>query len=283
MASEKHIAQHSSAFTMINPANMPSSVANLTLTVADVSGFVVRARAEIPYKLSDPQGNLFVTTISMKIMEVNTADSTISLMMYQDTEPQYIGYQALNPNLIVAGNLVQPAQVRELTGMADAISFAYQSEPVVAIRVMTVDQSGTYVAGGGGGGGAGDASAANQVISNARLNTLIAGQTTAQTALDSLVTNTAGPNTSGVNGAKLATATPTIIRVGASNLAGRKTIKILPQGGDIVYGFSAGLTLANGMPVVDGQSEGLDIGDAINLYVLRVGATDVDVRIVELS
>lgn len=193
MASEKYFKQFASSFTAINPANMPGSVQELTLIVTNIVGFKASAFAEVPY-MNNVNGVETLGTIRCRIQAVDIDNSTITLKVAPQNaqlDAPHQKVQQLMPKRIQVGDIVQPRQPKaNLKG--DVLSFAYEVEPINAIRVMTVDESGNYVAGGGGGGGGGsDTTAANQVLEINRLASIdgkLTGQATAvkqdqQTAL----------------------------------------------------------------------------------------------------
>ena len=185
MASEKYFKQFASSFTAINPANMPGSVLELTLIVTNIVGFKASAFAEVPY-MNNVNGVETLGTIRCRIQAVDIDNSTITLKVAPQNaqlDAPHQKVQQLMPKRIQVGDIVQPRQPKaNLKG--DVLSFAYEVEPINAIRVLTVDESGNYVAGGGGGGGGGgsDATAANQVLEINRLASIdgkLANQATA--------------------------------------------------------------------------------------------------------
>lgn len=88
-------------------------------------------------------------------------------------------------------------------------------------------------------------------------------------------------NTSGVNAAASITTTAVEVKVGASRLVNRKAVTVIPTNGTIYWGFTSGVTVANGMPVLKNQRVTIAISD--NVAVFAISAGTVDVRVVEVS
>jgi hypothetical protein len=89
-------------------------------------------------------------------------------------------------------------------------------------------------------------------------------------------------NTSGVNGNITVGTSAVAARVGGSNLAVRKTLTITNLGTTIIYwGYSAGVTTANGTPIYKKQMTTWEgIGPAITVYLISASAGN-NVRITE--
>lgn len=93
-------------------------------------------------------------------------------------------------------------------------------------------------------------------------------------------------NNSAVNGAVTVTNAATAINVGGSNLANRKNITIYNNsatpGNILYYGFSAGVTTANGFPLARNTSVSFELGPNVTVYLISATGSH-NVRVVELS
>lgn len=87
-------------------------------------------------------------------------------------------------------------------------------------------------------------------------------------------------NTSLLSGAVSLTTTATAVRIGASNLSGRKLIIVIPVNGTIYWGYNNGVTSSNGMPLFKNQRLVLSLSDSLTIFAVAATGT-VDVRIVE--
>lgn len=90
-----------------------------------------------------------------------------------------------------------------------------------------------------------------------------------------------GLNSTGVNGPITVSTTAVEAKVGGARLAGRKLLTILNNGSlDIYYGYSAGVTVANGTPIAKNQLATFNIGDALGVYLVAASGSH-NVRITE--
>jgi len=75
------------------------------------------------------------------------------------------------------------------------------------------------------------------------------------------------------------TSTPIEAKVGATVLANRIFLTIVPTNGAIYWGTSAGVNVANGIPIQKGQPLTLSFSDAVHVFL--VSSSSVDTRITE--
>ena len=71
------------------------------------------------------------------------------------------------------------------------------------------------------------------------------------------------------------------LKVGASALATRQAVTLLPIDRDIYWGYDSSVTTANGTKLFKGQFLMIPIGPTVTVYLISTGSTDV--RIGELS
>jgi hypothetical protein len=71
------------------------------------------------------------------------------------------------------------------------------------------------------------------------------------------------------------------LKVGATVLAARQAVTIMPIDRDIFWGYDSSVTVANGTKIFKGQFLMLPIGPAVSIYLIAAGSTDV--RVGELS
>lgn len=88
-------------------------------------------------------------------------------------------------------------------------------------------------------------------------------------------------NTSIVFKALSVTTTATLVIVGGSVLANRKSVTIMPTNGTVYLGYSSAVTTSSGMPVFKNQQISISAGSTVTVYL--IGAGTVDVRIMEGS
>jgi hypothetical protein len=69
--------------------------------------------------------------------------------------------------------------------------------------------------------------------------------------------------------------TATELNVGASNLAGRRTLLVQPIDRDMFIGFDSSVTTSNGIQLFKGQVFALDILETESVYGIAVANTDV--------
>ena len=88
-------------------------------------------------------------------------------------------------------------------------------------------------------------------------------------------------NGSATNGAITVGTTAVAARVGAANLTNRKELFIFNNSNDTLYfGFTTGVTTANGVPIFKGQAVSLRYGPAITVYLIATTAGN-NVRVTE--
>lgn len=89
-------------------------------------------------------------------------------------------------------------------------------------------------------------------------------------------------NTSGVNGAISVSTTAVAAQVGGSNLTERKTLIIYNNSNNTIYwGYSSGVTTANGIPVYKDQYFTWDgLGPNVTIWLIAASGTN-DVRVAE--
>ena len=76
--------------------------------------------------------------------------------------------------------------------------------------------------------------------------------------------------------------TQTQVKVGASNLAGRKSVIMYNSGLNTVYFGPSGVTTSTGIPILSKQMISLNAGDANNIYLITSTSTST-VVVQELS
>lgn len=90
-------------------------------------------------------------------------------------------------------------------------------------------------------------------------------------------------NNGGVNGAITVGTTAVIARVGGSNLANRISLTIFNNGNGnqtLYWGYSSGVTTANGTPIFPGDLLSLDVGPNTTVYLIG-SAAGINTRITE--
>ena len=118
-----------------------------TLTIASTSGFFTGQDT-----LLSGNGS------STKLVVLDVESTTVLRMgayVYApfNNKPSRIQAGINLSGFTVAGgaNISAPTQAKPNTDAGNVIYYVYQPDPVAALRVMTVDQQGSYVSGGGGG------------------------------------------------------------------------------------------------------------------------------------
>ena len=86
----------------------------------------------------------------------------------------------------------------------------------------------------------------------------------------------------GVYGAISVTTTPTLVKVGATNLANRIVLTVGPTNGTVYLGFDTSVTSSNGTMLEQGSLITVSATSTLNVYLVTASGT-VDVRITEAS
>ncbi len=91
-------------------------------------------------------------------------------------------------------------------------------------------------------------------------------------------------NAGGTQGSLSVTSTATEIRVGASNLANRKSIMIYNNSTNTIYwGVTNAVTVANGIPLPPQSFISLSFSNTVTVWGIAPAALTAEMRIVEVS
>lgn len=84
-----------------------------------------------------------------------------------------------------------------------------------------------------------------------------------------------------LNGAISVTNTPSLVKVGSSNLEERAIITIQPTDGHIYFGYSNSVTSSTGTKIFKNQMISIEAGQELDVWVVADTGQTVDVRITE--
>jgi len=88
-------------------------------------------------------------------------------------------------------------------------------------------------------------------------------------------------NNGGVEGAITVGTSATLAKVGASNLANRKTLTVFNNSNSTIYwGYTSGITTSTGTPIFKNQLAVWDVGPNTSVYLIA-GSAGNNVRITE--
>lgn len=152
----------------------------------------------------------------------------------------------------------------------------YAEEPINARRVAQVDCYGDYY------------TKANPLPVDASISSPIGGQDVnirdenGDPYDDSNPLSTYdAPESGGIYDTIPVTNVATPLRVGGSNLAGRRSVTVQPKGGTIYVGYDASVTTSSGFRLSSNSSFTLPKGDAVTIYGIKSGGGSVDVFVSE--